>query len=172
MPNWCDCELTVTGDVADLHAFADFIKTDKSDFDFNTIIPYPEKFRELDRIAYEWDKDNPNNWKDRPKDGFNQGGYEWCIQNWGTKWNLGNGDWDSVQIDMLDCEIEPHMTLCFQTAWAPPSPVVLEASIIFPTLTFKLEYYEGGMGFQGKYVARAGEVVCDLEGEYTGYRGG
>ena len=38
--------------------------------------------------------------------------YDWCIENWGTKWNACDCMWTA------DGGIE------FNTAWAPPSPVI------------------------------------------------
>src|SRR5262249_40688206 len=59
--------------------------------DFNAFLPYPERFLALDKAAEEWEERKRNDpdldYRDRPKDGFNQGGYEWCIANWCTKWN-------------------------------------------------------------------------------------
>ena len=38
--------------------------------------------------------------------------YDWRCANWGTKWNAG------------DCEIYTNGTVRFNTAWAPPVPVI------------------------------------------------
>jgi hypothetical protein len=48
MPNHCENDLTVTGKRADVEAFAAFMKgTDldgnETPFDFNRVLPYPEK---------------------------------------------------------------------------------------------------------------------------------
>src|SRR5262245_41566713 len=56
--------------------------------DFNKLIPYPERYAKADRERWEWEKANPGaSWADAPEDGYNQGGYEWCLKHWGTKWN-------------------------------------------------------------------------------------
>lgn len=90
--------------------------------------------------------------------------YGWCIANWGTKWNACSPE-------------EPEITknkcvYSFQTAWAPPTPVVLAASLKFPELEFELKYYEGGCGYKGVFACKNGEVSQDETKEYSGSRGG
>ena len=88
MPNWCECDLYISGPKEELEKFLETVKSEESVFDFNRVIPYPEHFRELDGPFKEWmttpaeERTGPP-----PADGFNQGGYEWCLLNWGTKWN-------------------------------------------------------------------------------------
>lgn len=43
------------------------------------------------------------------------GWYDWCVQNWGTKW-------DAVRCQPLgDCDPDGGLHLQFETAWAPPT---------------------------------------------------
>jgi hypothetical protein len=67
--------------------------------------------------------------------------YEWCIVNWGTKWNACHSE---------DCDVveTAQMTIYrFSTAWSPPAPFVHALAIAFPKLTFRLEYtLEGESG--------------------------
>lgn len=69
--------------------------------------------------------------------------YHWCIENWGTKWDVDGSD-DGV-VDLKENEI----TLYFDTAWSPP----LEFYIALENLGFTVEgyYYEEGMNFVGKW---------------------
>ena len=84
MPNWCGCELLVTGSKKDLDEFAKKAATKKCPLDFNIFIPYPENWRKLDKAAEKARKKGEYN----VRDGYNNGGYQWCIANWGTKWVL------------------------------------------------------------------------------------
>ena len=113
MPNWCDNELTITG--PDVNKVLETIRSQTGEdqdvrlFDFNTIIPYPQIYRDMDKRAEEYREKLNAIAKDDPerreklealgaeygvepgvswiKDGYNSGGYEWCCDNWATKWN-------------------------------------------------------------------------------------
>ena len=168
MPNWCVNKLTVEGPKTERARFfraASGLQPHESiierlngreppTLDFNVFIPYPAHFTELDALA-EAERKKGNN---HVKDGFNQGGYEWCIKHWGTKWNV-------------DCTRRGNV-LRFETAWSPPLPVMAAMATRFPALTFTLRYYEGGQGFQGKAVWRDGKEVENVQKAYHGNLGG
>lgn len=170
MPNWCESDLFVEGPKEKVKEFLEFVQGDNGLLDFNKLIPYPEQFRELDRLANAWDEKPPEEkaGTERPRDGFNQGGYEWCVSHWGTKWNAARvtisemSEWQGV------AEVEIH----FSTAWAPPRPVIERAAQLFPILTFDLRYFECGDGFNGMFACSGGKVDQDRSGDYFGNRGG
>lgn len=105
MPNWCENDLIVTGKREDVEAFlaaasgfdhgADK-KTEENPLCFDKFIPYPQKFLDMDAAAEKRreeikamsEEERAKLKQDElwPKDGYNQGGYEWCVANWGTKW--------------------------------------------------------------------------------------
>jgi hypothetical protein len=60
----------------------------------------------------------------------------------------------------------------FSSRWTPPLPVILKASALFPELEFEIRYFERGVGFNGMFICKAGEVSCDESGPYFGWRGG
>ena len=183
MPNWCECELTVTGPEADLTRFKETAREKYPQegetprvLDENSFLPYPAKFRKKDERRREWAKENsiggdPRNglkegvsYSDCPKDGFNSGGYEWCIANWGTKWGI---------CEPAVVEESPRLAAyTFSCAWGPCLPVIEKMGEMFPTLRFVLNYYEGGMCFQGTLVVEDGETTHDESREYNGNRGG
>ena len=116
MPNWNENELTITG--PDVNKVLETIRSQSGDdqdirlFDFNTVIPYPQIYRDMDRRAEEYRErlqaianDDPQRKQKLEalgleygvepgtpwiKDGFNSGGYEWCCDMWGTKWQPCN----------------------------------------------------------------------------------
>jgi hypothetical protein len=70
-----------------------------------------------------------------------EGWYDWCIQNWGTKWRGYDGRFNDDQTAFSFC-----------TAWSPPLPVIKKLAEITGQ-TFILGYIEEGMFFCGKYTA-------------------
>lgn len=112
-PNFCENELTISGPNVEsiLAAIRDMESDDPDEhiLDFDKIIPYPREFKNLDQRSADYQKkfrdialDDPeregkiktlaDEYGAEPgalwlKDGYNAGGYEWCCDNWGTKWN-------------------------------------------------------------------------------------
>jgi len=68
-------------------------------------------------------------------------GYNWCIDNWGTKWDVC----DSAEVDIAD----DTLTCFFTSAWSPPVNGFNAISKLFPNATFELCYYEEGYDFTG-----------------------
>jgi Ferredoxin-like domain in Api92-like protein len=151
MPNWCECDLTIKGPKDELLKFRDFAKTNKSVLDHNRFVPYPDKFKRKD--------EEPVN----GKDGFNSGGYEWCLTNWGTKWGICTPELTERKKSLL---------YGFECAWSPPVPLIRKMGEMFPALSFKLKYFEAGMAFQGVFEMREGHCSIDECKTYRGNRGG
>lgn len=158
MPNHVDNILRVEGASEEVAAFVAAVSGD-GPFDCDKIIPYPANLRAMDDAAHEWDKKarEPGG-PPRPMDGFNSGGYEWCIENWGTKW----GAYDA----MLDHR-GGLATYTFQSAWGPPIKAIRAAAKQYPSLAFELNYFERGMEFCGTFAAWFTDEDDDKPGEYV-----
>jgi len=163
MPNWCENDLTITGPSATLTNISALLglKKDPPEFDFNQVLPYPKKYADQDALAEEARK-TKNDFT--VKDGYNNGGYTWCIDNWGTKWNVEK----EVQVKSLN----PSIRLSFSTAWAPPEGIIRALAEKFPTCKISLRYFECGMQFKGRLVLKDGETLEDETFAYKGNRGG
>lgn len=149
MPNYCSNEIVVTGrSPEDIDMFLEFLAKGKSPFDFNLFTPYPAQFAKLDAIAQEL-RDNGVRWDKIPKDGYNQGGYEWCIEHWGTKWNS-----ISPTVQKTD---NKRVVIGFDTAWSPCQPIIVKMAEFFPALSFYVNYSEPGIGFEGEAEFHDGE---------------
>ncbi len=122
MPNWCQNEIRVCGDTEKVEEFMDFVKSDEQDFDFEKIIPFPN--------GKEWD-------------------YDWCIENWDTKWNACRVEKD------FDPKYGDEVEYTFDTAWSPPENIfrVLKEKFKFNDKDSELYvswfYREDGMEFSG-----------------------
>ena len=67
--------------------------------------------------------------------------YDWCIENWGTKWNAYEVRATFVSSD--------HAALTFYTSWGPPFPVIVKLSETFPRTAFVLDYTDGSANVRG-----------------------
>jgi len=47
------------------------------------------------------------------------GSYDWCCENWGTKWNSVH----QVETDNDDYDDESYVWFGFNTAWSAPTPI-------------------------------------------------
>lgn len=69
--------------------------------------------------------------------------YEWNCANWGTKWDLAPDDIDLKELDEA-IEKGTDYDLCFDTAWAPPIPVLEKMAELGVEFDWNCE--EGGCG--------------------------
>jgi hypothetical protein len=118
MPNWCANYASFTHE--DPAQIAVVVQAFKDKNLFETFVPPP---------GGEWD-------------------YAWCIENWGTKWDVSGGD--------LISEEDTCVTMSFDTAWGPP----VHFYSAMEELGFEISatYHEPGMAFAGAY--EDGEDNC------------
>ena len=124
MPNWCENKVTVYGSVEETGRFMEYVKGEdiheqngditKNHFCFNKIMPCPDN---------KWD-------------------YDWCIENWGTKWSPSNVRIDPTEGDEL-------LEYRFDTAWGPPKGIYDHLHKEFPSLSISWFYNEPGVEFAG-----------------------
>lgn len=172
MPNHVDHDMVVSGPAADLEKFEGGLKDANKILDANRFIPYPKEFADADAEHTRVEKEQGWEAACQIKDGFNNGGYEWCCQHWGTKWGI----YKAVRLSKLPSKFRKpktgYLAFTFQSAWSPASAIILAMSEQFPTLKFEVRFYERGMGFQGHDVYEGGDCISTKEGDYDGRRGG
>ena len=84
--------------------------------------------------------------------------YDWCVDNWGTKWDIAEGEWD-----MEDLDADATMVgVSFDTAWAPPIEFYRTMTDVF-NFTIEAHYLEEGVGFVGKYTSADDDDCYELE---------
>lgn len=86
--------------------------------------------------------------------------YSWCLENWGTKWD--------VEAHVAPREDSDDVAqLNFDSAWSPPLRAFEEISRRFPELAFECRYFEEGNDFIGFAVIEKGIVVAEDEDDLS-----
>jgi hypothetical protein len=178
MPNWCYCELTITGLTQELIRFRDGIRRSEI---LGSYYPIPQAlegiskgFRRLEDGRY------IELWRQGHKDAGDAlprvlevcakeqrcllrrfgatNAYDWCAAWWGSK----TGD-RRTQLcrDLTEAGQEDFLIYRFCAAWNCPCPGLREVSRQFPGLTFSIDYHEEEACFRGCYVCRNGEELED-----------
>ena len=159
MSDWCYSKFFVTGKKESVLKFKKHAQTKTDDnkkivLDANRFIPYPEKYRKMDEAARRYKEKHGR--KSTQTNGFNSGGYEWCLDNWGTKWGIFHA--------LIDNEHKNKDKLCleysFITANSPCIPVVKKMAQMFPDLNFVYKF-ECDFMFEGTLVIKKGRVVSE-----------
>lgn len=183
MPNHVENDFFVKGIKTDLIKFKKFAQDKDSLLSANKFIPYPKKYKDLDDKRAIIDKKrtefiNANvtkigletarkkAWEKFPsiKDGFNSGGYDWCCNNWGTKWGMYDAS--------IVTESKDTIQYFFRSAWSPPIKVIEKMSKMFPSIEFTLYFFECGAQFAGVLKMKNKKVLKNEVTKYTGTRGG
>lgn len=139
MPNWCNNFVEIS--------HADKAAVDRVEAAFNEgrlcdeFIPIPAELRETTSP----NRDDPKVVEALVEKYGSADWYDFCVNNWGTKWDVGgNADYEGVGRDS-----ETYITLSFDSAWAPP--VGLYEALEAEGYSVRAYYYEGGMAFAGIY---------------------
>ena len=169
MPNWCFNEIEFSGPHESLEKLKSELISDGYEFNLNFCLPYPEKWKTMDEEYRVWggfDSTLPQEEKDKLReeyiakwgtksDGYNSGGYDWCWDNWGTKWNIPEADWEEETPELYRA--------IFDTAWEPPVGALDYLAEKFPDIDIKLECSEEGMGFRGIGVWMNGQRISYIK---------
>lgn len=124
MPNYVTNRVTFAANKAD-EVFAIVIRDGR--FDFETLVPSPPNMYH-GNLSAEDQKDFPINW------------LKWSQENWGTKWNAGQSTHGIAE--------DGRAFIQFDTAWAPPYPVMAAFCNRF-AIPFEHRYFDEGSCFWG-----------------------
>ena len=117
MPNWCMNNLTVEHDYP---AMVDrFEKSFNAGNTCNEFIPVPED--------------------------IGDGWYDFCLANWGTKWDFGGAGNHGLDATRVDNQV----SCTFDSAWSPP--IGLYKKLVQLGYRVKAAYWEPGMAFCGTW---------------------
>lgn len=171
MPNWCANSLKLVAKTAEsekklaeiVHELARAHEANESASIFNMIKPIPQAL--VDTVAGFRGHGTPEQAALEIAQAANlktygyKDWYDFCIAEWGTKWDARTADED------IPYTIEGNVvTIFFDTAWAPP----MQIYYALEEMGFIVEatYIEQGMGYIGYY--RDGIDTCEkMEHFYT-----
>jgi hypothetical protein len=173
MPNWCENKLTITGPEKARFAFRHRVrgvgpryKTSKAEleydakhpkgkieaepapiriFQFHSLVPVPQYLQE--RTYGGEEEAREMGLLDSPGPDF--AGHDWEVENWSCKWGASGAQCN---------ETESQLIYTFDTPWAPPLNFLMKASLLFPELTFRIDFQEPNMCFAGFAVIVNGEL--------------
>ncbi len=115
MPNWCLNNLTIEhSDPSMVDRFESAYNAGKTCGEF---IPVPED--------------------------IGDGWWDFCVNNWGTKWDIGGGDSHGLKATRVGNQV----SCTFDSAWAPP--VGLYEKLVELGYNLRATYWEPGMAFCG-----------------------
>ena len=155
MPNWCDNQITITGDKSVIDKIEKIVREEeKSDIGFLQFLhPMPKELE---------DTTSPSSSADKPQpmvEGFDNW-YGWRTDNWCTKWEVN----EFYGVDRNGLSI----SFAFSSAWAPPTGAYTHfiTSMAEKNLDVSLKayYYEGGCDFAG--VWDNGDDECISPSDY------
>ena len=162
MPNYCNNVVEIRGPVKVVKALVDHR------LDFQKIYPYP---RDLDIVAGRSGADDSPEQKalvaaekaNLKKYGY-KNWYDWCVSEWGTKWNAGGSDNADMQIDWDEDGDDSIALFQFDTAWAPALGVLQKLKDDHPELSIECRYNEPGVGFMGVWTDGQDRCYDNIEG--------
>ena len=165
MPNWCFNRVIVTGEEEAIKEFQEAVEHKELGipFSFNRILPLPEELKGSRSPAFILETaEEVQDYRAKNSDfeGLGVGlpitreeagkrereygadnWFDWCVNNWGVKWDL---DSDVNLIENID-GLEYH----FNTAWCPPDGIFKELVKKFPDVNISWFYDEPGMELAG-----------------------
>jgi hypothetical protein len=150
MPNWCQNTATFHHeDPKQIDRIVDGLANERL---FGEFLPCPKELLDMGSPLSDAEQAEANVEKYGAADW-----YQWCINNWGTKWDVGEEVDTATRID------ENTVKLSFDTAWNPPVNFYehLAAELDFDITAY---YLEEGMGFAGKYTSDAGDESYNFDG--------
>ena len=156
MPNWCSNSVMIHHEDSDkIDQLVDAFEAQRL---FDQIIPIPEILKNSELSSYggqdSQKRDNLREEAQRITGWSNE--YDFCVSNWGTKWDVG-GDGSCSIHD------ENHaVSFNFETAWAPPIGIYEE--LAKQGYTVNAYYYEPGMSFCGNWTSSHGDDYYEIQG--------
>jgi hypothetical protein len=159
MPNWCDNSISITHEDPAMMQRLD--KAFKEGNFLNEFVPCPPELLEEVGIGENYRERSEAHEAANIEKFGHASWYSWRVENWGTKWEVGEGEFD------YDPETN-KATGWFQTAWSPP--VTAMEALTELGFIVELKYREEGMSFVGEYTSEDGDECYNVDFEDEDWR--
>jgi hypothetical protein len=159
MPNWCDNSISISHEDPAMMERLD--KAFKDGKFLNEFVPCPDDLLVEVSTGPDYMTRNEAHEAANIEKYGHASWYSWRIENWGTKWEVSEGEFD------YDPETK-SATGWFQTAWSPPV-TVMEALTELGFIV-ELKYREEGMSFVGVYTSEDGDECFNVDFEDEDWR--
>lgn len=162
MPNWCNNTITIQGStetVKTLWETATAVDGDNTEYGLlNAMVPMPEALR--DTTSPDPQPGQANYKGPQPKvDGFTNW-YDWCVANWGVKWDVSTEGLEFTD----NGDGTAKITGWFDSPWGPPLEAVSKFSEDMDGVHIELFYEESGMCFVGCWDSEGGDDYYEYAG--------
>lgn len=159
MPNWCNNDLYISH--ADTKMMRRFVKAWNRSRVLSEFIPVPPELSDsgmtMQKLMARRGKTYNEEYEKELKVFTEQlnlkyfgykDWYDFCVSEWGTKWDVGIGDYGSILT--ADDARKGHAWVSFDSAYSPP----IEAYKKLKDMGFEIRayYYESGMEFCGLWI--------------------
>jgi hypothetical protein len=152
MPNWCNNTLIISH--PDRAMMKRVIKAYNQNRLLDEFIPIPlelkegamniDELRKIRNWEYKKELDAMREQLNTKYFGFKDW-YDYCVSEWGTKWDVGHGDGYNTKL-LKDID-KNTLHLGFDSAWSPP--IRAYEKMIEMGFSIRAYYYEGGCAYCG-----------------------
>jgi hypothetical protein len=151
MPNWCDNNLYISHEDPEMVKKAveawdsgNFLATLVPEPDY-TVTPVAKCFPHIDAQFAKTEEEKVKALLNEPTI-RDDSWWDWRIQNWGTKWDIGYSDDRSNHAQVND----NTMFVYFDSAWSPPTDAYAKLAEL--GYLIRAYYFEGGCSFCGSWI--------------------
>ena len=145
MPNWCNNNLVLTHEDPAMIQRA-FDALERGEF-LQEFIPVPQELKDT-VSGWHGDGEEQRKLEAQQKANVKKYGYstwyDFCVGEWGTKWDVGEQGASDIHPDGKTLHTN------FDSAWSPP--IEAYQKLVAQGFEVNAMFYEGGMSFAGTYV--------------------
>jgi hypothetical protein len=145
MPNWCNNSITIKGSTETIKTLWEDANREGEDGGLlNAMVPMPVELRDTTKGS----NGDAVNW------------YDWCVSNWGTKWDVSLEGLEFTDNGDGTATIEGY----FDSAWAPPIDAYNTFCEDMDGVYLEAYYEEGGMCFVGYWDSEGADDHYEYDG--------